>query len=188
MWIRLFFFSLKQQVFCLSPLKLEAFALACLRVWIVTQTSILPILTFCIVRVRKIHCIWYEKRWERKEQILKIFLKWGFESSGVTPGESLTEESICLSFDPGQGADKSEFTSSISTLKDDTFEKSISQAEGYKEWQSKLKRGSVPLDCSTKPLRLLVLRSRDCVNAQERLLTKFLRCYCLATHIIWGII
>lgn len=54
------------------------------------------------------HFIWYEERRERREQILKIVLNWRFESSGVTSGESIPEESICLSFDSGQEAGKPE--------------------------------------------------------------------------------
>lgn len=127
MWIKFFFFfSVSSRKFFVCLLSSEAWSICfgmCLSADSNTNLHP-PNSTFCIVPVRKIYHIWYGKKKGGKEQILKIVLKWGFESSGVTSGESLTEESRCLPLDRGQIADKSEFTSR-STLKDDTFEKSV---------------------------------------------------------------
>lgn len=104
---------------------------------------------------------------KEKNRFWKLFLK--NDSKAVTSGENLTEESICLSCDPDQDADKSKFTPRH-PLNDDVFEKPINQSEGCKKWQNKLKRGRIPSDNSTKPSRLIILRIRDCINTQERLL------------------
>lgn len=157
MWIGFFFFNSSSRNFFVSS-KAWSICLG-MSLSVNSNTNLHPP---NYTSVRKMYFIWYEERMERKEWILKIVLNWGFESSGVTSGESIPEESICLSFDPGHGADKSELISSSSTLKDYAYEKSVNQSEGYKEWWDESCDWCVMMDGHT-----LFRRDRQCGRSRE---------------------